>query len=323
VPDFTPGGEGNTHDTVLLEWTAKTPAAAAYDGDQPREILRLQQPFANHNGGLVVFNPLARPGQPDYGMLYVGNADGGSGGDPMNLAQNMQSPFGKILRIDPLGTNSRNGKYGIPRDNPFVGRQDTLGEIWALGVRNPQRFGWDPSNGRMYVADIGQNTVEELSPVPKGGNLGWNVWEASFRFVNRVGVDTTTPRADAAMTYPIAEYDHTDPTLSNRAAVTGVVVYRSSAIPALRNRILFGDMPSGEVFHVSADDTTARGFDHIRRVLFNDNGEAKTLLQLIRDKNAQQGKQAASRADVRFGTGPDDQVFLLNKADGVVRVIRD
>jgi len=323
VPDFTPGGEGNTHDTVLLEWTAKTPAAAAYDGDQPREILRLQQPFANHNGGLVVFNPLARPGQPDYGMLYVGNADGGSGGDPMNLAQNMQSPFGKILRIDPLGTNSRNGKYGIPRDNPFVGRQDTLGEIWALGVRNPQRFGWDPSNGRMYVADIGQNTVEELSPVPKGGNLGWNVWEASFRFVNRVGVDTATPRADAAMTYPIAEYDHTDPTLSNRAAVTGVVVYRSSAIPALRNRILFGDMPSGEVFHVSADDTTARGFDHIRRVLFNDNGEAKTLLQLIRDKNAQQGKQAASRADVRFGTGPDDQVFLLNKADGVVRVIRD
>jgi hypothetical protein len=102
-----------------------------------------------------------------------------------------------------------------------------------------------------------------------------------------------------------------------------VVVYRSAAIPALRNRILFGDMPSGEVFHVSANDTTARGFDHIRRVLFNDNGEAKTLLQLIRDKNAQQGKQAASRADVRFGTGPDDQVFLLNKADGVVRVIRD
>ena len=123
------------------------------------------------------------------------------------------------------------------------------------------------------------------------------------------------------MTYPIAEYDHRDPVLSNRAAVTGVVIYRSAAIPQLTNRILFGDMPSGAVFHISADDMAAQGQDHIRRVLFTDKGEAKTLLQLIREKNAQQGKQAASRADLRFGTGPDDQVFLLNKADGVVRVL--
>jgi len=317
--DYAPTGQGNTHDTVLLEWTAKTPSAATYDGDAPREVLRLQQPFANHNGGLVAFNPLARQGQPDFGMLYIGNADGGSGGDPMNMAQNMESPFGKILRIDPSGRNSRNGKYGIPADNPFVSKA-ALGEIWASGVRNPQRFGWDPSNGRMYVADIGQNIVEELSPVPKGGNLGWNVWEASFRYAGR-GVDTTSRRADRDMTWPIAEYDHTDPILSNRAATTGVIVYRSSAIPQLRNKILFGDMPSGEVFHVSADDTAANGQDHIRRVLFNSSGEAKTLLQLIREKNAQQGKQPAARADLRFGTGPDDQVFLLNKADGVVRVL--
>jgi hypothetical protein len=319
--DFTPGGEGDTHDTVLLEWTAKTPGAATYDGAAPREMLRLQQPFGNHNGGLIAFNPLARSGQPDFGMLYVGSADGGSGGDPMNLAQNMASPFGKILRIDPLGSSSRNGKYGIPADNPFVSRRDTLGEIWALGVRNPQRFGWDPANGRMYVADIGQNTVEELSPVPRGGNLGWNVWEANFRYAGRSGVDTTGRRADPTMTYPIAEYDHRDPVLINRAAATGVIVYRSSAIPQLRNRILFGDMPSGEVFHISADDTTAEGQDHIRRVLFNDKGEAKTFLQIIREKNAQQGKSVATRADLRFGTGPDDQVFLLNKADGVIRLL--
>ena len=318
--DYAPTGQGNSHDTVLLEWAAKTPGAATYDGTAPRELLRLQQPFSNHNGGLIAFNPLARPGQPDFGMLYVGNADGGSGGDPMNMAQNMASPFGKILRIDPSGRDSRNGKYGIPGDNPFVATSGVLGEIWASGVRNPQRFGWDPANGRMFVADIGQNTVEELSPVPKGGNLGWNVWEASFRYAGR-GVDTTGRRGDRSMTYPIAEYDHRDPVLSNRAAVTGVVVYRSAAIPQLTNRILFGDMPSGAVFHISADDMAAQGQDHIRRVLFTDKGEAKTLLQLIREKNAQQGKQAASRADLRFGTGPDDQVFLLNKADGVVRVL--
>lgn len=319
--DYTPMGPGNTHDTVLLEWTAKTPGAAAYDGDAPREVLRFQQPFNNHNGGLIAFNPLARPGQPDFGMLYIGNADGGSGGDPMNMSQNMESPFGKILRIDPSGRDSRNGKYGIPADNPFVSSHGVLGEIWASGVRNPQRFGWDPSNGRMYVADIGQNIVEELSPVPKGGNLGWNVWEASFRYAGRTGVDTTGRRGDASMTYPIAEYDHTDPVLIGRAAATGVIVYRSGAIPQLRNRILFGDMPSGEVFHISADNAAANGQDHIRRVLFSDRGEATTLLQLIREKNAQQGKQPAARADLRFGTGPDDQVFLLNKADGVVRVL--
>jgi glucose/arabinose dehydrogenase len=318
-PDFTPSGEGDTHDMVLLEWSAKNPSAPAYDGDPPREVLRKQHPFANHNGGLLAFNPLARAGQPDFGMLYIGSADGGSGGDPMNMAQNMASVFGKILRIDPLGRNSRNGKYGIPADNPFTGQDGVLGEIWALGVRNPQRFGWDPSNGRMYVADIGQNIVEELSPVTKGGNLGWNTWEASFRYAGRAGVDTTGPRGDPNMTFPIAEYDHTDSILINRAAVTGVIVYRANAIPALRNRILFGDMPSGEVFTVSADDAQASGQDHIRRVLFNDNGATKTLLQVIREKNATQQKQAAARADVRFGTGPDDQVFLLNKADGVVR----
>jgi hypothetical protein len=318
-PDFMPSGDGDSHDTVLLEWTARNPSAPAYDGEAPRELLRLQQPFANHNGGLLAFNSLARSGQPDYGMLYVGIADGGSAGDPMNMAQNMASAFGKIFRIDPLGRNSRSGKYGIPADNPFTPGANLLGEIWALGVRNPQRFGWDPSNGRMYVADIGQNTVEELSPVPKGGNLGWNVWEASFRYAGRGGVDTNGPRGDPNMTYPIAEYDHTDSVLSNRAAVTGVVVYRAGAIPALRNRILFADMPSGEVFAVSADETQASGQDHIRRVLFSDNGTSKTLLQLIREKNGQQGKSPAARADVRFGTGPEDQVFLLNKADGIVR----
>ena len=322
APDFAPTGEGDTHDMVLLEWSAKDPSAADYDGDVPRELLRVQHPFANHNGGLLAFNPLARPGQPDYGTLYVGSADGGSGGDPMNMSQNMGSIFGKNLRIDPLVTNSRNGKYGIPADNPFVSTTGALGEIYALGVRNPQRFAWDPTNGRMYVADIGQNIVEELSPVPKGGNLGWNVWEGSFKYGGRGGgVDMTARRSDSAMTFPIAEYDHTDSLLTNRAAVTGVIVYRNGPITELRNRILFGDMPSGEVLHVSADDTQAGGQDHIRRVLFNDKGEAKTYLQLIREKNAQQGKTPAARADLRFGTGPDDQVFLLNKADGVIRLL--
>lgn len=320
VADFTPtDGAKRTHDTVLLEWTAKDAAAATFDGGTPKELFRLAQPFANHNAGQVAFNLLARPGTPEYGLLYIGVADGGSGGDPMNLAQNMSSAFGKILRIDPLGSNSKNGKYGIPKNNPFVGKPDVLGEIYALGVRNPQRFTWDTKDGKMYVADIGQNIVEEISPVTAGANLGWNKWEGSYKFVNRQ-IDTSDPRSEAGMTWPVAEFDHTDPILT-RPAVTGVLVYREGDVKQLRNLLLFGDNPSGEIFYLNADKLPGGGQDQIRRVMFDDKGTNKTLLQLIREKNAAQGKPAAPRADLRFGWGANQQIFVMNKRDGVIRRI--
>ena len=321
-PDFTPAGGNNTHDTVLLEWTAKTAGAAAYDGGPPRELIRLRQPYANHNAGHVAFNPLAVNG-PEYGLLYMGIADGGSGGDPLEMSQNLASAFGKVFRIDPLGNNSANKKYGIPPANPFVddNNPNTLGEIYASGVRNPQRFGWDPRNGAMYVADIGQNIVEEISPVTRGANLGWNDWEGSFAFISRQGVSMEKQRGDPKMTYPVVEYSHSDPLLLGNAAVTGVVVYRGTQIPQLANLVLFGDNPSGEIFYFSADKVPNGGQDPIRRVMLMDKGTAKTLLGVIRDRaNASGGRQPA-RADLRFGTGPDNQVFLLNKQDGVVRLL--
>jgi hypothetical protein len=319
TPDFAPpDGAKRTHDTVLLEWTAKNPSAAAYDGGAPKEMMRVAQPFANHNAGEVAFNLLAKPGTPEYGLLYVGSADGGSGGDPMNLSQNLSSIFGKILRIDPLGTNSKNGKYGIPKHNPFAGKSDVLGEIYAYGVRNPQRFSWDSKDGRMYVADIGQNVVEEVSPVTAGANLGWNKWEGSYKYISRQ-VDLSEPRSDKALTWPVAEYDHTDPLLT-RAAVTGVYVYREKEIKQLQNLLLFGDNPSGEIFYLHADKLPQGGQDSLRRVMFNDKGTNKTLLQLIREKNAAQGKQPAPRADMRMGRGPNNQIFVMNKRDGVIRL---
>jgi hypothetical protein len=317
--DFRPGGGGNSHHTVLLEWRALDAAASTYDGGRPRELMRFEQPFGNHNGGHAVFSPLAAPGDPDYGLLYLGVADGGSGGDPMNLAQNPASAFGKILRIDPLGTGAANGKYGIPADNPYVADGDagTLGEIFASGVRNPQRIGWDPANGAMFVADIGQNLVEEVSPVSVGANLGWNRWEGSFEFVSRAGVDVSHPRGDTAMTYPVAEYAHGDPLLGSRAAATGVVVYRSREIPQLTGRVLFGDFPSGEIFHFDADDPPQGGNQGFGRVLLDDGrGEPVTFLEVIRSKN-----RGAERADLRFGSGPDGRVLLLNKHDGMVRLL--
>jgi glucose/arabinose dehydrogenase len=321
VPDFRPGGGNNTHHTVLMEFTARTPAAATYDGGPPRELLRLEQPFANHNAGHLSFHPLATPGTPEFGLLYVAVADGGSGGDPLNLAQSLSSPFGKLFRIDPLGSNSANRKYGIPGSNPLVGKTGVLGEIYAYGLRNPQRFGWDPRTGALLLADIGQNIVEELSVVRPGANLGWNNWEGSFGYISREAVDLTRRRSDPSVTYPVVEYGQIDPLFQGNSAITGVHVYRDTAIPQLANLLLFGDFPSGEIFYIHADKLPNGGQDRIRRVLLHEGGESKTLLQLIREKNGRQGRTPAARADLRFAAGPDGRVFLLNKHDGTIRLL--
>jgi hypothetical protein len=324
-PDFTTPAEKSTHDLVLLEWTTKTPGAPSYDGGPPRELFRMRHPFQNHNGGMIGFNPLARPGTADFGLLYIGNGDGGSGGDPMNLSQNLGSVYGKMLRIDPLGKNSRNGKYGIPATNPFVKTPEALGEVWAYGIRNMQRFGWDPKTGAMYMSDIGQNIVEEVSPISAGANLGWNIWEGSYRFISRQAVSTESPRSDPKMVYPIVEWDQFDPILSpnNASSSVGALAYRSTTIPQLTNRLLFGDMPPGEMFHVSLDNLPNGGQDAIRRVLFvtSPGAAPRTFLEIIQEKNKAQGKAPATRADLRFDANAAGQIFLLNKADGTLRVI--
>jgi hypothetical protein len=319
--NFTTANPKTTHDTVLLEWTAKTATARTYDGGPPRELMRFRQPFSNHNAGHLAFNPLAAPGSADFGLLYIGVADGGSGGDPMNLSQNLGSAFGKIFRIDPLGSNSANKKYGIPPANPFVKGPAALPEIYAYGVRNPQRFAWDSKNGNLFVSDIGQNIVEEVSPVTAGANLGWNEWEGSFRFISREAVSLDKPRSDPAVTYPIVEWGQNDPLMQRQSAASGLIVYRGSELKQLANLVIFTDMPSGELFYVSADRLPAGGQDVIRRILLNVDGTAKTMLQIIQAKNQAQGKPPATRADLRINTGASNRVFLLNKGDGTIRVL--
>ena len=324
--DFRPLNETlDRFDTVLLEWTALTPDAAVYDGGPPRELLRIQQPHQWHNSGQIAFNPLAVPGRPDFGILYVSTGDGGLPGAPYGHAQNLSFVYGKILRIDPLGSNSANGRYGIPEGNPFVGRPGRLGEIFAYGMRNPQRFGWDSQTGNLYVTDIGSDVVEEISIVAVGANLGWNRWEGSFQtypkpiVAGNYPVDLDDPRGDPNVTYPIVEFDQKDPLLKASVAITGIVVYRGDVIPELKDKLLFGDIVSGEVFYVHVDKPHYGGQDEIRRVLFNHEGETKTLLQLVQESRHQQELPEISRADLRFGAGPDGQVFLLNKRDGVIR----
>jgi len=157
--------------------------------------------------------------------------------------------------------------------------------------------------------------------VTAGANLGWNVWEGSFRFISRSAVSLAGQRGDPAVTYPVAEWGQLDPLLQPQSAASGLQVYRDDAIPQLADLVLFADQPSGEIFYIQADDLPNGGQDAIRRILLNDVGEAKTLLQVIQEKNADQGRSPASRADLRFGPGPDGQVFLLNKYDGIIRLL--
>ena len=338
----------NTDDLLLLEWTAADPYAAFYDGGPPRELMR--KPCGkDHCSGMLGFNPSATSGDTDFGLLYMSIGDGLNAG--WARSRGLSEIFGKILRIDPLGSNSTNGQYGIPADNPFVSTRNALAEIYAYGMRHPQRFGWDVRNGNLFVADIGEWQVEEISLVTAGANLGWPNWEGSFlrgddwrddwRIVVGLGKNVVralreghfrirrpydhhvlsldNPRSDASITYPVVEFDRKDPLLGRRVAITGVVVYRHVAIPQLENTVLFGDLVSGEVFYFPADDLPEGGQAGIRRVRFEHRGETKTLLQMIQEKNIAQGRKPARRADLRFGTGPNGQIFLINKQDGIIR----
>ena len=152
----------------------------------------------------------------------------------------------------------------------------------------------------MYMSDIGQNIVEEVSPVTAGANLGWNIWEGSYRFVSQRAVSTESPRSDPKVTYPIVEWDQLDPVLlpNNSSASVGVIVYRSTAVPQLNGRLLFGDMPSGELFHVSADDLPKGGQDAIRRVLFVTAAGAapRTFLADHSGEEPRAGQDARARA---------------------------
>jgi hypothetical protein len=321
--DFVPLGPRVSHDTVVLEWTANTPGAARYDGGPPRELLRVRQPFANHNAGGMSFNPTARPGSEDFGLLYIGLADGGGASDPMRMAQNPQQIFGKIIRIDPLGSNSANRRYGIPGSNPWAADNDpdTLGEVYAYGLRNPQQIGWDTRTGDLLVADIGQSLVEGVSRVPPGSNHGWNDWEGSYRFVSRSEIVLENARSDLAVTYPFVEFDHADPLFTGLVAVTGVIAYRHAAVSQLTDQVIFGDIVSGEVFSVGADEARQGGADGIRRIMFEDGGTQKNLLTLMQESAASAGRPIPGRADLRMAAGPSGEIFLMNRGDGTIRVI--
>ncbi|MBI3539982.1 MAG: PQQ-dependent sugar dehydrogenase [Candidatus Eisenbacteria bacterium] len=202
------------------------------DPASARLVLHVDQPFANHNGGLVMFGP--------DGMLYVGMGDGGSGGDPFGNGQKLGTLLGKLLRLDV----DAGEPYRIPRGNPFAGRPGARPEIWALGLRNPWRFCFDHATGALVIADVGQNRWEEVDAAPAanpGLNYGWNVMEGDHCY-GRDRCDT------AGLTRPALEYGHGD-----GCSIIGGFVYRGTRMPALAGRYLYSDYCGGWIRSVRID----------------------------------------------------------------------
>ncbi len=196
-------------------------------------LLEILQPYSNHNGGKLAFGP------DNY--LYIGTGDGGSAGDPLGNAQNLEVLLGKILRIDI--DNIVNGSYSIPADNPFYGNINNYREeIYAYGLRNPWRFSFDSVTGWLWVADVGQGTIEELDIIESGNNYGWNIKEGTLCYNPPSGCDST------GLIDPIFEYDH-----SVGRSITGGYVYRGTNMTGQIGKYIYGDYINGQIWALEYD----------------------------------------------------------------------
>jgi glucose/arabinose dehydrogenase len=303
--------------SVVTEWTADDPAADAFEGTS-REILRIGFASRIHAIQQISFNRTAKRDDPDYRLLYLAVGDGGQGvrtTDPQNLAM----PHGKILRIDPRGTNSANGKYGVPASNPFVGTPGALGEIYAVGMRDPHRFSWDSgARRRMLLGHIGEHDIEAVYEVQAGDNFGWSDREGPFVFNKADPCNLYPLPADDeryGYTYPVAAFDHNPPpnwpcTSDVGHAISGGFVYRGDDVPALGGKYVFGDLVDGRIFYTNASEMRRGGelaTIHQMKIL-DEAGRLITAQDLVGD----------TRVDLRFGADAEGELYLLAKANGKI-----
>ncbi|MEZ4773749.1 MAG: PQQ-dependent sugar dehydrogenase [Bacteroidia bacterium] len=301
---------------VLTEWKQENPASDKFAGSE-REIMRVDMVTQIHGMQEIAFNPYARPGDEDYGLLFIGIGDGGSVGQKISfLVQNKSRIWGSILRIDPRGNNSKNGHYGIPPSNPYASDQDdnTSGEIYAMGFRNPHRFTWDPAHGgRMLGTCIGQNFLEELNIIVKGNNYGWPEREGTFRLDPSADIGKVYPLASddslAGYTYPVVQFDHDE-----ALAISGGFVYQGKKVPALKGKYIFGGIVAGRIFMVDAASLALGKQAPIEELSLQLEDGKPALWPELTGNNI----TGHSRVDLRFGTDEDGELYLLTKADGKI-----
>jgi mono/diheme cytochrome c family protein len=292
---------------VLTEWKTD-PATFPFSG-KGREIFRIDMPTGIHGVQEISFNRFAKPGDDDYGLLYIGIGDGGSAEIGHALVSEIPDKiWGSIIRIDPAGNNSKNGKFGIPPHNPFykAGNEKMVPEIYAWGFRNPHRISWSKS-GQLLAVNIGEHSIEALNIIEPGHFYGWPIREGTFveRFFNNVGKIYPLPGNDSVyhVTYPVAQFDHNEGT-----AISGGFEYRGSAIPQLVGKYVFGDIASGKLFFVNMKDLKLGKQAAIKKWKISLNGVPTTLAQLCGN----------SRVEIRFGMDSKGELYILTKADGKV-----
>lgn len=245
-PDYRQNGEfvvyytttDAPHTSVVSRFRVSADDPNRADPQSEEELLRIEQPFWNHNGGTVAFGP--------DGYLYVGLGDGGAANDPHGNGQNLGTLLGSILRID-VDKKDEGLNYAIPRDNPFYGQEGARGEIWAHGLRNVWRLAFDSKTGALWAGDVGQNLYEEINIIEKGGNYGWNLREAHHPF----GSSGVAARSD--LIEPIWEYDH-----EVGKSITGGVIYRGETFPELQGAYIYGDYVTERIWALKYDRASGR-----------------------------------------------------------------
>ncbi len=293
---------------IISEWKADNPQADTFSGSH-RELLRINMIAQLHGVQDIEFNPYAKRGDDDYGLLYIGIGDGGSveNGHP-ELVHSADRIWGTILRINPTGRNSPSGRYGIPATNPFVGKKDSSQkEVYALGFRNPNRITWTQS-GRMLATNIGQAQLESIYEVVKGGNHGWPLREGTFALHpdNNLMYVYSIPeyaREPIKYIYPVAQYDHDE-----GQAIAGGYEYTGRALPQLKNKYLFGDIVNGRLFYTDVSTLQPGNPAIAKEWKVRVDGKNITLRDLSGNK----------RVDLRFGRDADGEMYIFTKADGKV-----
>ena len=300
-----------TLQAVVLEWKTSTPEASGFSGEY-REVLRADLFGGSHGFQELTFNPLTQSGSQDYGLLYLGIGDGGAalGGHP-ELCNSNEHIWGSVIRIDPKGSNSANGQYGIPGDNPFVGTPNAIEEIWAYGFRNPHRISWDETgSGKMLISNIGQHSVEEVNLGKAGANYGWPNREGTFLFDVDANPELVypLPEEETDYTYPVIQYDHDE-----GSAVSGGFVYAGSEVPILAGKYIFGDISLGTLFYSNISEVVEGQQAPIYRLDVAIDGQVSDLETITQNK----------RVDLRLGLDKDGELYLFTKGNGGVYKVVD
>lgn len=221
----------NFGNTQISRFSVSTSDPNIADPDSEFQILEVEQPYANHNGGCLRFGP--------EGYLYIGLGDGGSAGDPENRSQNLQTLLGKMLRID-IDNTEGSTNYAVPSNNPFVGDPNALDEIWSYGLRNPWRFSFDSETDELWIGDVGQGSIEEIDRAAagvSGQNYGWRCYEGNLEY------NTSGCPMEFDLTFPVAEYSHS----GGNCSITGGYVYRGEIYENFLGIYFYADFCSGEI----------------------------------------------------------------------------